>query len=220
MDELEISGKRYISSRRAAKQHGYHSDYIGQLVRAGKVDGQKVGRAWYVDEESLKAYFSKEPMRVERSVETVVPSNVQKNIQVAEPVEKIVVTATPVFVNREPSPVEKSETFVYERDTETVFPTVAPRERFFEEKNARPVRILHTDVRVPEQDMGYVEEGVYQASVDDEDEEIVPKSRKQKFTLKKIVTLSIISFITFTIVLSLSLFLNSILRVTEQVSGL
>jgi hypothetical protein len=60
MDELEISGRRYISSTRAAKEHKYHSDYIGQLVRGGKVVGQKVGRAWYVDAESLSEYLGKE----------------------------------------------------------------------------------------------------------------------------------------------------------------
>lgn len=57
MDELEISGKRYISTRRAAKEHKYSSDYIGQLIRAKKVVGQKVGRSWYVDEKSLAVYL-------------------------------------------------------------------------------------------------------------------------------------------------------------------
>ncbi len=60
MDELEISGKRYISTRRAGKENKYHSDYIGQLIRGGKVDGQKVGRSWYVEEESLKKYLNAE----------------------------------------------------------------------------------------------------------------------------------------------------------------
>lgn len=53
MDELEIKGKKYISSRRAAELTGYAKDYIGQLARAGKVPGTRVGRSWYVDEESL-----------------------------------------------------------------------------------------------------------------------------------------------------------------------
>ncbi len=65
MDELEISGKRYISSRRAGKENKYHADYIGQLIRAKKVEGQKVGRAWYVDADSLAAYLGKEaPSRI------------------------------------------------------------------------------------------------------------------------------------------------------------
>ena len=57
MDSLEIDGKAYISARRAAKEHGYVADYIGQLIRAGKLVGKKVGRAWYVDVESLDAYI-------------------------------------------------------------------------------------------------------------------------------------------------------------------
>ncbi|MDE2213297.1 MAG: hypothetical protein KGJ34_02075 [Patescibacteria group bacterium] len=58
MDALQISGKWYISARRAAKENGYHSDYIGQLVRSGKVKGTKVGRAWYVLADSFTDYLS------------------------------------------------------------------------------------------------------------------------------------------------------------------
>ena len=60
MDELEIDGKKYLSSRRAAKEHKYHIDYIGQLIRAGKVSGKKVGRSWYVEAASLASYLSQE----------------------------------------------------------------------------------------------------------------------------------------------------------------
>jgi hypothetical protein len=35
-------------------------DYIGQLIRAGRIVGSKVGRTWYVDEESLSQYLGKE----------------------------------------------------------------------------------------------------------------------------------------------------------------
>ena len=61
MDELEISGKLYISSKKAAKQNKYHVDYIGQLIRGGKIIGTKVGRAWYVEASSLASYLNKEP---------------------------------------------------------------------------------------------------------------------------------------------------------------
>lgn len=60
MDELEISGKRYISAKRIAKENKYHSDYIGQLIRGGRILGTKVGRAWYVDEASFAEYLGKE----------------------------------------------------------------------------------------------------------------------------------------------------------------
>ncbi len=80
MDELEISGKRYISTRRAGKEHKYHSDYIGQLIRGGKVKGQKVGRSWYVDEASLASYLGKEASKAEVNVPLETPPMVQKKV--------------------------------------------------------------------------------------------------------------------------------------------
>ena len=50
---LKIDGKIYISSSRAAEISKYSKDYIGQLCRKGEVVAQMVGRAWYVDQESL-----------------------------------------------------------------------------------------------------------------------------------------------------------------------
>src|SRR5581483_6576957 len=63
MDELTISGRRFISSRRIARENGYTSDYVGQLVRAGKIKGQKVGRAWYVDAETFASYLGAAPVQ-------------------------------------------------------------------------------------------------------------------------------------------------------------
>lgn len=60
MDELEISGKRYVSAKRIAKENKYHPDYIGQLIRAGRISGTKVGRAWYVDETTFANYLQQE----------------------------------------------------------------------------------------------------------------------------------------------------------------
>lgn len=60
MDELEIGGKKYISSKRAAREHRYHIDYIGQLIRGGKIVGKKIGRSWYVEDLSLKNYLRME----------------------------------------------------------------------------------------------------------------------------------------------------------------
>lgn len=74
MDELEISGKRYISTRRAAKQYGYHSDYIGQLIRGKKLIASKVGRSWYVELDSLAEYFGKEGGSVPKVVGIVAKS--------------------------------------------------------------------------------------------------------------------------------------------------
>lgn len=56
MDSLEIDGKEYISSREAARQHSYTTDYVGQLIRKGSLVGKKVGRTWYVEAASLEKY--------------------------------------------------------------------------------------------------------------------------------------------------------------------
>jgi len=52
-ESMLIDGKRYISSGRAAREHGYTQDYIGQLIRKGGIPAKKIGRTWYVDPDSL-----------------------------------------------------------------------------------------------------------------------------------------------------------------------
>lgn len=56
MDELIVNQIKYISSKRAAEITGYAKDYIGQLVRKGKLDAKRVGRSWYVSEQEVKAH--------------------------------------------------------------------------------------------------------------------------------------------------------------------
>ena len=53
MQTLNVKGKTYISARRAAEISGYATDYVTQLCRGKKIEGEMVGRSWYVDEESL-----------------------------------------------------------------------------------------------------------------------------------------------------------------------
>lgn len=56
MDELDLQGKKYISSKRAAEVTGYAKDYVGQLARGGKVPATRVGRAWYVELNAIKRH--------------------------------------------------------------------------------------------------------------------------------------------------------------------
>lgn len=93
MDELEISGKRYISSKRAAKENAYHVDYIGQLIRGGKILGSKVGRTWYIEEKSLADYLGKEFNKetsiksptFQQAAEPATPIKIFQNRHVEEP---------------------------------------------------------------------------------------------------------------------------------------
>lgn len=54
--ELIFEGKKYISAIRASSISGYNSDYIGQLCRKNLIDCRRVGRSWFVSEESLHTH--------------------------------------------------------------------------------------------------------------------------------------------------------------------
>lgn len=51
----------YISLKEASKITGYSSDYIGQLIRAGKVPGKQMytNVSWVTTEEAILEYFEK-----------------------------------------------------------------------------------------------------------------------------------------------------------------
>lgn len=98
MDELQISGKRFVSSRRIAKENNYHTDYIGQLIRGGKVKGQKVGRTWYVDEASFKEYIGDEKVST-FGVETVEPITAAEAPQAVEPA--VFAAVDPIIIKEE-----------------------------------------------------------------------------------------------------------------------
>jgi hypothetical protein len=58
-DEMQIEGKSYISSKRAAELTGYAQDYIGQLARKGLIEARRIGGLWYVSMDSLQNYKKK-----------------------------------------------------------------------------------------------------------------------------------------------------------------
>src|SRR3989344_1594350 len=53
---LLFDGKKFISSGEASKGANFAPDYIGQLCRGGKLVCRRVGKAWFVEEESLLSY--------------------------------------------------------------------------------------------------------------------------------------------------------------------
>ncbi|PIR69521.1 MAG: hypothetical protein COU47_03045, partial [Candidatus Niyogibacteria bacterium CG10_big_fil_rev_8_21_14_0_10_46_36] len=57
-DFVIIENKKYIPLRVAAKLSGYAKDYLGQLSRGGYIDAKRLGRAWFVSEDSVLAYKS------------------------------------------------------------------------------------------------------------------------------------------------------------------
>ena len=47
-----------ISLRDAAVQTGYTTDYLGYLIRTGKLSGRKMGRTWVTTKRELDSYLS------------------------------------------------------------------------------------------------------------------------------------------------------------------
>lgn len=58
MNVIDIGGIRYVKASDASKKVGYTADYVGQLIRAGKVPGQQIGRTWYVREDAILGHKS------------------------------------------------------------------------------------------------------------------------------------------------------------------
>ncbi|MEK7596491.1 MAG: hypothetical protein AAB564_03025, partial [Patescibacteria group bacterium] len=53
------NGKYYLSLNLAASQCGYHKEYLRQLIRAGKLNGERINDLWFIEEE-IFAKFRKE----------------------------------------------------------------------------------------------------------------------------------------------------------------
>ena len=56
--------KKYISLKEAGKISGYSADYVGQLIRSGKLEGKQVfsNVAWMTTEEALQKYLRRQQM--------------------------------------------------------------------------------------------------------------------------------------------------------------
>ena len=54
---IDLDGRRYFLASEAAADFGFSPDHIARLARQGKINGRRVGKKWYVEPESLRAYL-------------------------------------------------------------------------------------------------------------------------------------------------------------------
>ena len=54
---IDLDGRRYLLASEAAADFGFSPDHIARLARQGKINGRRVGKKWYVESESLRAYL-------------------------------------------------------------------------------------------------------------------------------------------------------------------
>jgi hypothetical protein len=69
MDKVVFDGKEYTKASVLAEKFRYTPDYLGQLCRAKKVDARLVGRAWYINLDSLNAHRDTRYKAPEKSAE-------------------------------------------------------------------------------------------------------------------------------------------------------
>ena len=56
MEVITFDGKEYVKASVLATRFRYTADYLGQLCRGKKVDARLVGRAWYINVDSLNTH--------------------------------------------------------------------------------------------------------------------------------------------------------------------
>jgi hypothetical protein len=51
------NSSKFICLKDAARISGYHQDYLGHLIRTGKLNGQKIGRSWMTTKSDLNDFL-------------------------------------------------------------------------------------------------------------------------------------------------------------------
>jgi hypothetical protein len=149
MDTVDIGGRQYVSAKVAARSNGYTMDYIGQLIRAHKLQGQKIGRAWFVNVDSLSDYLSSlgaEASPIPAPVqETAVP--VLSPVAVRQPVH---VAATTPSVS-ESSAADEAFSLRYLPDEEPLLPPVIEKtsQTGYIAEQSVPVRAIYAPAYEP-----------------------------------------------------------------------
>jgi excisionase family DNA binding protein len=56
----------WITTSEAARLSAYHAEHLRELVREGKIRGQKFGTTWQISRTSLLAYVQRQMVKGER----------------------------------------------------------------------------------------------------------------------------------------------------------
>ncbi|MBI2030416.1 hypothetical protein HYT05_02230, partial [Candidatus Kaiserbacteria bacterium] len=67
IEEILFDGVKYISASDAAEIYGFTRDYIGRLCREEKVRGKRVGKNWFIDQESFRVFIVDQEFKKSRS---------------------------------------------------------------------------------------------------------------------------------------------------------
>ena len=136
MDTVVLDGVRYVKAAVAAKEFKYTTDYIGQLCRAGKIDAQLVGRTWFVNLDSIKAYKkNKHQRKAEKKKEDALNQKILNSpLKVKKKVAPVLSAKTikairdsfhnPTLLSGSSRTGERNLKVSYELDDESLLPTL------------------------------------------------------------------------------------------------
>lgn len=140
MEAVVFEGKEYIKASVLATRFRYTADYLGQLCRGKKVDARLVGRAWYINLDSLNQhrsgrYKTTSPKEEVAEISPKKPSNHYLSRIDVEPVlrKKTVSLVKATRGSLTELPVK------YERDDYSLIP------RFNEQAVSKDIRITQAD---------------------------------------------------------------------------
>ncbi len=105
-DEIFFDGKRYISANEAGASSGLTRDYIARLCRDGKISGRRIGKHWYVGQDSFRDFLVTQEYAKSRRSESLTSERTREYHGVAQ--AAAVTKSIPV---RAPSNPVKSQEF-------------------------------------------------------------------------------------------------------------
>ncbi|MCH7882843.1 hypothetical protein IIA95_00255, partial [Patescibacteria group bacterium] len=100
---ISRNGKAYLSLYYASSLCGYHKDYLGQLIRSGKLSAERIGNAWFIEEDVFKRFREKTSISVER------PLHLDNSSEVGSPAKKLDVIDIKEIPNADPSRLDEAD---------------------------------------------------------------------------------------------------------------
>ncbi|MFA6919197.1 MAG: helix-turn-helix domain-containing protein [Patescibacteria group bacterium] len=58
---------KIITLKEASELSGYNQDYLGSLIRGKKIEGQRMGRNWFVTESTLLEFMKQKNLKVDEA---------------------------------------------------------------------------------------------------------------------------------------------------------
>ncbi|MEK7462365.1 MAG: hypothetical protein AAB618_02215 [Patescibacteria group bacterium] len=141
MESVVFDGKEYIKASVLAERFNYTPDYLGQLCRAKKVDARLVGRAWYLNLDSLTGHrqtrykANEKPQKASKESLLATPPHFLNRIDVESVLQK-----KTVKILKNNAKGRLSEFSVkYESDDYSLIPKISS------DAVSRPIKILPAD---------------------------------------------------------------------------